>query len=125
MAIELANKGYDVWLTNSRGSKYSRRHIRYDADKDPEFWNFSFIEMGQFDLPAFVDHILDRTGKEKLTYVGHSMGTTSMIYALATNEDYYKDRINLNVQLAPVASLTNTKSLFLKFIVKQGYTVYD
>jgi len=46
------------------------------------------------------------------------MGTTNMIYGLATNEDYYKDRINLNVQLAPVGNLNNTKSLFLKYIVK-------
>lgn len=40
-----------------------------------------------------------------------------MMYGLATNEDYYKDRINMNVMLAPVAKLDNTKSLFLKYIV--------
>jgi len=69
----------------------------YDADTDPEFWNFSHIEMGQFDLPAFVDHVLETTGKSKLSYVGHSMGTSIMMYGLATNEQYYKDRINLNI----------------------------
>jgi len=63
IAIQLANQGYDVWLTNSRGSKYSRKHVKYDADTDPEFWNFSFVEMGQFDLPAFIEHILEKTGK--------------------------------------------------------------
>lgn len=43
-AFALANKGYDVWLGNQRGTKYSRKHQNLDPDKmeDLHYWDFSF-----------------------------------------------------------------------------------
>ena len=35
----LADKGYDIWLGNSRGSIASREHVRW-TDNDKEYWNF-------------------------------------------------------------------------------------
>ena len=62
VAIRMFNEGYEVWLGNSRGNKYSRLHITDDVDdqsksKDHSFWDFSFSEMGKYDLPAFLKYI--------------------------------------------------------------------
>jgi len=37
-AFLLAKEGYDVWLGNNRGNKYSRRHSELDPNKDQAFW---------------------------------------------------------------------------------------
>ena len=64
--------------------------------------------MGDYDAPAQVDYIRRITGKQKITYVGHSMGTTQLFYALSDKPDFWKDRLNLFVALAPVTRLDNT-----------------
>jgi len=40
-AFVVARAGYDVWLGNSRGNRYSRGHIKYTTN-DAEFWDFDF-----------------------------------------------------------------------------------
>lgn len=38
----LADKGYDVWLGNQRGTPFSMRHTYLDAKKNKEkYWNFT------------------------------------------------------------------------------------
>ena len=54
----LARAGLDVWVSSSRGTVYSRDHVTLDADEGHEFWEFTWQDMSQKDLPAFVDHIL-------------------------------------------------------------------
>ncbi|KAL1453618.1 hypothetical protein WDU94_009945, partial [Cyamophila willieti] len=53
----LADKGYDVWLGNVRGNTYSRGHIKYST-RQSRFWDFSFHEMGLYDISAVIDFII-------------------------------------------------------------------
>jgi len=99
----LANLGFDVWLGNSRGNKHSRNH-KFLSPEDKEFWDFSFHEMGLYDLPAFFEHILKLNQfTEKLIYIGHSQGTVQMFSALAENQDYIKNKVKLFIAFGPVA----------------------
>lgn len=102
-----ADAGYDVWLGNDRASFYSH-HIHYKPI-DPRYWNFSFTEIGLFDLPASIDYILDKTKRSHLHYVGHSQGTTTYLVFLSLRPEY-NFKIKSGHLLAPIAFLRDVKS---------------
>jgi lysosomal acid lipase/cholesteryl ester hydrolase len=109
-ALQLVNEGFDVWLGNTRGNKYSRDHSELDPDnkEDTEkYFNFSFEEIGLYDYKANVEYILKQTGKEKLSIIAHSQGTTSLFFALIQDLPYYKSKLNHFIALAPVTKLAN------------------
>ena len=99
----LSDLGYDVWLGNARGNLYSRSHKRLTTD-DHAYWQFSWMEMGKYDIPAAVDYIRNATKKNKITYIGHSMGTTMFWVALNENQGL-KDKIDLMIAMGPVAKV--------------------
>ncbi|RZC35006.1 Abhydro lipase domain containing protein [Asbolus verrucosus] len=98
-----SNYGYDIWMSNSRGSKYSVKHMRYTI-YDLQFWDFSFHEIAIYDIPAIIDFIKTETGKKnKIIYIGHSMGTSiSYVYASLKPEDAVNNLKSI-VSLAPIA----------------------
>lgn len=51
LAFRLATAGYDVWLGNNRGTKYSMGHTTL-SNKDKAYWEFSYTELGLYDAPA-------------------------------------------------------------------------
>ena len=56
----LIDAGFDVWLGNNRGCIYSKGHTQFNK-KDFGYYNYSFYEMGVFDLPAIIDYIRENT----------------------------------------------------------------
>jgi lysosomal acid lipase/cholesteryl ester hydrolase len=48
LAFTLAQAGYDVWLGNSRGNKYSCKHRAFKPSMT-EFWDFSLDQIAQLD----------------------------------------------------------------------------
>ena len=76
LPVQLYKEGYDVWLANVRGTEYSRKHKYFDADKDPQYWNYDNSDIGEFDIYAMLKKITNvSTSCKKITLMGHSMGT--------------------------------------------------
>lgn len=107
-AYTLAEAGFDVWLGNNRGNKYSRLHQsdKINPDLTPkQFFDFSFETLGQHDVPAIVDKITSESGRKKITWIGHSQGTSQMFSALSAHKNKIADKINLFVAFAPIARM--------------------
>ncbi|KAE9129733.1 hypothetical protein PF005_g4747 [Phytophthora fragariae] len=115
-AFVLADAGYDVWLGNNRGNTYSDRHIKYTTEDDA-FWDFSWEDMGRFDLPAMLNHALEVSGRDTLALVGHSEGTTQAFVAFSENQTLAQS-VSYFAALVPVAWLGHTKAKALKFVAK-------
>ncbi|XP_034240332.1 lipase 1-like [Thrips palmi] len=118
LAFILADHGYDVWLTNYRGSFYGRRHTSINP-KSPEFWDFSWHENGVIDQPAMMDYVLEVTKRPKLVMIGHSMSTTAQIVLLAERPEY-ADKVLAGVYLAPTVYFRHPVGMmdFLRALAK-------
>lgn len=112
IAFMLADAGYDVWMGNTRGNVYSKKHTKLSTLLS-KFWKFSWHEIGVYDLPAMIDFVLEKTQQDKLHYIGHSQGTTSYFVMLSENPSY-NDKLKSSHLLAPVAYMNNMKSPLAK-----------
>lgn len=108
LAFLLSEEGYDVWIGNARGNKHSKRHVVF-TPQNADFWNFSWHEVGVYDLPAMIDHILDVTKQDALKYIGHSQGTT-VFFVLTSERPEYNQKVSLMIALSPVAFMSKVKS---------------
>lgn len=90
---------------------------------DKVFLKFhSWHEIGLRDLPAMIDKILASTGLEKISYIGHSQGTT-IFFAMAAEMPEYANKIVSMHALAPVAFCKHMKSPLLKFMSKFSHSL--
>ena len=105
----MADAGYDVWIPNIRGNRYSRDHLFLDYD-DNNYWNYTFEDMALKDQKTYWEYIMKTTGYEKLGFVAHSQGTTQMFIALIYDPDYYVKHLAAFIAQSPVADLTHTRS---------------
>ncbi|KAI9441228.1 triacylglycerol lipase [Lactarius indigo] len=95
----LAELGYDVWLGNNRGNKYSKKSIHHDPSSS-KFWNFSIDDFAWHDIPDSIEYILQITRAPSLSYVGFSQGTAQAFAALSIHPQL-NQKVNVFIALAP------------------------
>ncbi|XP_045777370.1 lipase 3-like [Maniola jurtina] len=122
LAYLLADEGYDVWMGNARGNKHSRHH-KYLTPSDSEFWDFSWHDIGYYDLPAMIDRALHVSNSDTLKYIGHSQGTT-VFFVMASERAEYNDKVTLMVALSPVAYMTHVKSPLVRLLAPGTPLIY-
>ncbi|CAH1370510.1 unnamed protein product [Tenebrio molitor] len=99
LGLLLWKAGYDIWLNNQRGTLFSEDHTNSSISY-LDYWDFSFHEVGVFDIPRQIDLIKSKTNSPKITFIGHSEGSTSgLIYAALKNQ-HAKNSVKLFIFMA-------------------------
>jgi len=108
----LINRGFDVWFGNSRGSCFVNNKINENLG-ERDLYDYSFTEMGQYDVPAFFNKVLshypEKSRKtQKIIYFGHSQGTSQMFVALSDpkTKEFIRAHTEIFFALSPIAYLT-------------------
>ncbi|KAK7393830.1 hypothetical protein VNO78_22394 [Psophocarpus tetragonolobus] len=103
----LADNGYDVWLANVRGTKYSSGHTSPNPTHTV-YWDWSWDELASYDLPAFVQYVYHYTG-QRLHYAGHSLGTLMALAALS--QEQVLNMLRSAALLCPIAHMNQITSV--------------
>ncbi|XP_066249516.1 lipase 3-like [Euwallacea similis] len=110
LAFILADAGFDVWMGNNRGNTYSRYNIYLNPIFNEQlFFDFSYHDLGVFDLPAIIDFILISTNTTKIRYVGFSEGTTQF-FVMTSERPQYNSKIKKAIFWAPVTDMYRVAS---------------
>ena len=72
LSFWLSNKGYQVYLGNTRGV-FNMGH-QFIKKNDPKFWNYNINNLALQDLPALINHVKFDSGFDKVAFIGHSQG---------------------------------------------------
>ncbi|XP_013179038.1 PREDICTED: uncharacterized protein LOC106126118 [Papilio xuthus] len=108
LPYKLINAGYDVWLPNVRGNSYSRAHVSKSIHS-AEFWDFSWHEIGLYDLSTIIDYIREKNSvKSQIILVAHSMGATALMVLLSTSP-HYNSILSFVILLAPLVFMQQAK----------------
>ena len=95
----LHDLGYDVWMGNNRGNKYSTAHLN-KPPKSSKFWDFSIDEFAFFDIPNSIEFILDITRMDKVICIGFSQGSAQMFAAFSLSEKL-NQKVSHFIAIAP------------------------
>jgi lysosomal acid lipase/cholesteryl ester hydrolase len=109
----LADSGFDVWVGNVRGTRWSHGHVSL-SEHSKAFWDWSWEELAGYDLPVMIEFIYSVTGS-KVFYVGHSQGTI-MAFAAFTQPEVV-NMVAAAALLSPISYLNHITSSFARAAV--------
>jgi lysosomal acid lipase/cholesteryl ester hydrolase len=112
----LVERGFDVWLGNNRGNKYSKKSVKL-SPSSLEFWDFSIDEFAFYDIPDSIQYILDSTHQSSLSYIGFSQGTAQSFATLAVHPKL-NDQVNVFIALAPAMSPAGLSNGIVDALIK-------
>lgn len=78
---------------------FSRQHINLNTS-GPEYWDFSWHEIGVYDVPATIDYILEQTNHLKVAFIGDSQGAAVILVTLSELPEY-NAKISIAHLMAP------------------------
>lgn len=114
----LVEQGYDVWLGNNRGNKYSKKCLHYGPTEN-KFWNFSIDQFAFHDIPDSINYILDTTYQPSLSYIGFSQGTAQAFATLSIHPTL-NTKVDVFVALAPAMAPPGIASGLVSSLVKSN-----
>ncbi|EKM53356.1 uncharacterized protein PHACADRAFT_259672 [Phanerochaete carnosa HHB-10118-sp] len=117
----LVELGFDVWLGNNRGNKYSKKSIYHDPNS-AKFWNYSIDDFAWHDIPDSIEYILNVTKEESLSYIGFSQGSAQAFAALSIHPQL-NERVNVFIALAPAMSPAGLAAPIVDALVKASPTL--
>ncbi|XP_022148777.1 triacylglycerol lipase 1-like isoform X2 [Momordica charantia] len=109
----LADNGFDVWIGNVRGTRWSHGHISL-SEHEKKFWNWSWEELALYDLAEMIDYINSLTDR-KVYVVGHSQGTIMSFVALS-QPDIAK-KVEAAALLGPISYLDHITAPLVRLMV--------
>lgn len=116
LPFALVERGYDVWLGNNRGNKYSKKSTKF-SPTSPEFWNFSMDQFAFHDIPNSIDYIISTTSQPSVSYIGFSQGTAQAFATLSIHPTL-NDKVNCFIALAPAMSPAGLSNGIVDALVK-------
>ena len=106
----LLKEGFDVWLGNIRGNIFSHNHIyKNPNDLKSGYWDYSIDDFVQYDLPAMIKLVRSRTDGKKISYIGHSQGTTIFFMLTMHNPIFVEESFEHFVALGTVPNIAHTE----------------
>jgi lysosomal acid lipase/cholesteryl ester hydrolase len=84
---------------------------------DADYWDISWQKMSIYDIPAGLSYINKFTG-QKISYIGHSQGTTQMWAALSEKKENVKKYLKQFISLAPVVYINHCQSTLVNYLVR-------
>ncbi|KAF8070420.1 triacylglycerol lipase [Lyophyllum atratum] len=121
LPFTLVEQGYDVWLGNNRGNKYSKKSI-HSGPNTTKFWDFSIDDFAWHDIPDSIHYILDITKSVTVSYIGFSQGTAQAFAALSIHPQL-NEKINVFIALAPALSPAGLAANIVDGLMKASPTL--